>query len=422
MSTSRIPGFYKLSVQERLSRVKDFAHLDDESLENIRKRALSVEQADRMIENAIGIMEIPLGIATNFLINGKDYLIPMATEEPSVIAAASNAAKIARDKGGFSASTTEPLMIGQIQMMCETPEEAKSAILGAKEEILMLANEQNPTLVKFGGGAKDVEVRIIETSMGKMVVTHLIVDCRDAMGANAVNTMCEAVAPLIEKLTSGKVYLRILSNLAVKRLARAKAVFSKEALGGEMAVDGIIIAQRFAESDVYRAATHNKGIMNGISAVALATGNDSRAIEASAHAYASFSGRYRPLTTYEKNEDGDLVGAIEVPIAVGTVGGATKVHPTAIANMKILGAKTASELAEVMASAGLAQNLAALKALSTEGIQRGHMSLHARNIAVVAGATGDTIDEVARIMVKEGKIREDRAKEVLEELSKKGQK
>ncbi len=420
MSTSRIPGFYKLSVQERLSRVKDFAHLDDESLKNIRKRALSVEQADRMIENAIGIMEIPLGIAINFLINGKDYLIPMATEEPSVIAAASNAAKIARDKGGFSVSTTEPLMIGQIQMMCETPEEAKSAILGAKEEILMLANEQNPTLVKFGGGAKDVEVRIIETSMGKMVVTHLIVDCRDAMGANAVNTMCEAVAPLIEKLTSGKVYLRILSNLAVKRLARAKAIFSKEALGGEMVVDGIIIAQRFAESDVYRAATHNKGIMNGISAVALATGNDSRAIEASAHAYASFSGRYRPLTTYEKNEDGDLVGAIEVPIAVGTVGGATKVHPTAIANMKILGAKTASELAEVMASAGLAQNLAALKALSTEGIQRGHMSLHARNIAAMAGATGDAIDEVARIMVKEGKIRVDRAKEVLEELSKRG--
>lgn len=422
MSTSRIPRFYKLSVQERLSRVKDFAHLDDESLENIRKRALSVEQADRMIENAIGVMEVPLGIATNFLINGKDYLIPMATEEPSVIAASSNAAKIARDKGGFSVSTTEPLMIGQIQMMCETPEEAKSAILGAKEEILMLANEQNPTLVKFGGGAKDVEVRIIETSMGKMVVTHLIVDCRDAMGANAVNTMCEAVAPLIEKLTSGKVYLRVLSNLAVKRLARAKAVFSKEALGGEMVVDGIIIAQRFAESDVYRAATHNKGIMNGISAVALATGNDSRAIEASAHAYASFSGRYRPLTTYEKNEDGDLVGAIEVPIAVGTVGGATKVHPTAIANMKILGVKTASELAEVMASAGLAQNLAALKALSTEGIQRGHMSLHARNIAVVAGATGDLIDEVARIMAEEGEIRVERAKEILKGLFKKGQK
>ncbi|MDI6889010.1 MAG: hydroxymethylglutaryl-CoA reductase, degradative [Methanocellales archaeon] len=422
MSTSRIPGFYKLSVQERLSRVKDFVHMDDKFLENIHKRALSVEQADRMIENTIGIMEIPLGIATNFLINGEDYLIPMATEEPSVIAAASNAAKIARDKGGFSASTTEPLMIGQIQMMCETPEEAKSAILGAKEEILMLANEQNPTLIKFGGGAKDVEVRIIETSMGKMVVTHLIVDCRDAMGANAVNTMCEAVAPLIEKLTSGKVCLRIISNLAVKRLARAKAIFSKEALGGEDVVDGIVIAQRFAESDVYRAATHNKGIMNGISAVALATGNDTRAIEAGAHAYASFSGRYRPLTTYEKKEDGDLVGAIEVPIAVGVVGGATKVHPTAIANMKILGVKTASELAEIMASVGLAQNLAALKALSTEGIQRGHMSLHARNIAAMAGATGDTIDEVARIMIKEGKIRVDRAKEILERLSKRDKK
>jgi len=423
MSISRIPGFYKLSVQERLSRIKELAHLDDEALDNIRKTgALSVDQVDKMVENAIGVMEVPLGIATNFLINGNDYLIPMATEEPSVIAAASNAAKIAREKGGFSASTTEPLMIGQIQTMCETPEEAKSAILGAKEDILALANEQNPVLVKFGGGAKDIEVRIIETPAGKMVVMHLIVDCRDAMGANAVNTMCEAVAPLIEKLTSGKVYLRIISNLAVKRLARAKATFSKEALGGEDAVDSVIIAQRFAEADAYRAATHNKGIMNGISAVALATGNDTRAIEAGAHAYASFSGRYRPLTTYEKNEDGDLVGAIELPIAVGTVGGATKVHPTAMANMKILGTKTASELAQVIASVGLAQNLAALKALSTEGIQRGHMSLHARNIAVVAGATGDLIDEVARIMAEERKIRVERAKEILDELSKKGQK
>lgn len=423
MSISRIPGFYKLSVQERLSRIKELTHLDDESLDNIRKTgALSVDQVDKMVENAIGVMEVPLGIATNFLINGKNYLIPMATEEPSVIAAASNAAKIAREKGGFSASTTEPLMIGQIQAICETPEEAKSAILDAKEDILVLANEQNPVLVKFGGGAKDIEVRIIETPAGKMVVTHLIVDCRDAMGANAVNTMCEAVAPLIEKLTSGKVYLRIISNLAVKRLARAKATFSKEALGGEDVVDSIIIAQRFAEADTYRAVTHNKGIMNGISAVALATGNDTRAIEAGAHAYASFSGRYRPLTTYEKNEDGDLVGTIELPIAVGTVGGATRVHPTAIANMKILGTKTASELAQVIASVGLAQNLAALKALSTEGIQRGHMSLHARNIAVMAGATGDLVDEVARIMAEEGKIRVERAKEILDELSKKGQK
>ncbi|UZE91904.1 MAG: hydroxymethylglutaryl-CoA reductase, degradative [Methanosarcinales archaeon] len=423
MSTSRIPGFYKLDVQERLSVVKKLTHLDEASIDSISKTgALSVDQVDKMVENAIGIMEVPLGIATNFLVNGKDYLIPMATEEPSVIAAASNAAKIAREKGGFSASTTEPIMIGQIQMMCETPEEAKSAILGAKEEILALANEQNPVLVKFGGGAKDIEARIIETPAGKMVVTHLMVDCRDAMGANAVNTMCEVVAPLIEKLTTGKVYLRIISNLAVKRLARAKATFFKEALGGEGVVDGIIIAQRFAESDAYRAATHNKGIMNGISAVALATGNDTRAVEAGAHAYASFSGRYRPLTTYEKNEDGDLVGAIELPIAVGTVGGATKVHPTAMANMKILGVKTASELAQVIASVGLAQNLAALRALSTEGIQRGHMSLHARNIAVVAGATGDLVEEVARIMTEEGKIRVERAKEILNGLSKKGQK
>ncbi|MDI6902568.1 MAG: hydroxymethylglutaryl-CoA reductase, degradative [Methanocellales archaeon] len=412
-------GFYKLSPLERLEKVREFANLDEESAENIRKSgALSVDQADKMIENVIGVMETPLGIATNFTINGKDYLIPMAIEEPSVIAAASNAAKMARDKGGFSASATKPIMIGQIQLICDDPHGARTSILGARKKILELANEQNPTLVKLGGGARDLEVRIIETPSGKMVIVHLLVDCRDAMGANTVNTMCERVSPLIEQLTSGRVYLRIVSNLAVKRLARAKAVFSKEALGGEDAVDAIIQAYSFAAADPYRCATHNKGIMNGITAVALATGNDTRAIEAGAHSYASFSGRYKPLTTYEKNEDGDLVGTIELPIAAGLVGGATKVHPVAIANLKILGVKTASELAEVMASVGLAQNLAALRALATEGIQRGHMSLHAKNIAVMAGATGDMVDKIASALVREGRIRLDRAKELLEEEEK----
>ena len=399
--------------------MREFANLDEESVENIRKSgALSVDQADKMIENVIGVMETPLGIATNFTINGKDYLIPMAIEEASVIAAASNAAKMARDKGGFSASTTEPIMIGQIQLICDDPHGARASILGARKKILELANAQNSTLVKLGGGARDLEVRIIETPSGKMVIVHLLVDCRDAMGANTVNTMCERVSPLIEQLTSGRVYLRIVSNLAVKRLARAKAVFSKEALGGGDVVDAIIQAYSFAAADPYRCATHNKGIMNGITAVALATGNDTRAIEAGAHSYASFSGRYKPLTTYEKNEDGDLVGMIELPIAAGLVGGATQVHPVAIANLKILGAKTASELAEVMASVGLAQNIAALRALATEGIQRGHMSLHAKNIAVMAGATGDMVEKIASALVREGRIRLDRAKELLDEEEK----
>ncbi len=416
--TSRISGLYKLSPKERLEKVRDFANLDEDAIENIRKSgALSLDQADKMIENVIGFIEIPLGIATNFVINGKDRLIPMAIEEPSVIAAASNGAKMARDKGGFTANTTEPIMIGQIQLICDDAEGIKNAILGARKRILDIANEQNPILVKFGGGARDIEVRIIETSTGKMVIVHLLVDCRDAMGANTINTMCEVVASLIEQLTPSRAYLRIVSNLADKRLARAKAVFSKKALGGEDVVDAVLQAYYFAAADPYRCATHNKGIMNGITAVTLATGNDTRATEAGAHAYASISGKYSPLTTYEKNEDGDLVGSIELPIAVGLVGGATKVHPVAIANLKILGVKTASELAEVMASVGLAQNLAALRALATEGIQRGHMSLHAKNIAIMAGSTGDMVDKVASALVREGQIRLDRAKELLEELS-----
>jgi hydroxymethylglutaryl-CoA reductase len=416
--TSKLSGFYKLSPEERLRIVKEFSGLTEEEAESIKNvGSLGMEQADRMIENVIGTMEVPLGVAVNFLINGRDYLIPMAIEEPSVVAAASNAAKMARVKGGFQTESTEPIMIGQIQLTdVDDPHRAKEAILSKKDEILELANAQDPILVKFGGGAKDVEVNVIDTIEGPMVITHLLVDCRDAMGANAVNTMAEAVAPFIEEITGGKVFLRIISNLAVYRLARARAVFAKEAIGGEEVVDGILRAYAFAAADPYRCATHNKGIMNGITAVTLATGNDTRAIESGAHSYAAVSGKYKPLTAYKKNEDGDLVGRIEIPVAVGLVGGATAVHPVAKASVKILGVKTANELGEVMAAVGLAQNFAALRALATEGIQRGHMSLHARNIAVMAGAKGEEIDKVVEVLVEERKVRMDRAKEVLDEL------
>lgn len=416
--TSQISGFYKLTPDERLKIIKEFANLGDGEVKAIQSTgALAIEQVDRMIENVIGTFDVPLGIATNFLINGKDYLIPMAIEEPSVVAAASNSAKMARVKGGFEASSTEPVMIGQIQLVdVEDVTKAKEEIQSKKEEILELANQQDPILVKFGGGAKDIDVKVIDTIKGPMAIIHLLVDCRDAMGANAVNTMAEAVSPLIEEITGGKALLRIISNLAVFRLARARAVFSKDAIGGEEVVDGIINAYAFAAADPYRCATHNKGIMNGITAVVLATGNDTRAIEAGAHSYAAFRGEYKPLTSYEKNKDRDLVGSIKIPMAVGLIGGATAIHPVAKANVKILGVKTASELGEVMAAVGLAQNFAALRALATEGIQRGHMSLHARNIAQMAGARGGEIDRVVERLVAERKVRVDRAKEILDEL------
>ena len=418
--TSQISGFYKLDPKDRLELVKKFSGLSDEEMDALyRTGSLDMEQANRMIENVIGTFELPVGIAVNFLINGKDYLIPMAIEEPSVVAAASNAAKMARQKGGFQASNTGPIMIGQIQLTkVKDPYGAKMTILANKEEILKVANEQDPVLVKFGGGAKDLEVRVIDTMKGPMVVSHLLVDCRDAMGANAVNTMAEAVAPLIEKFTGGKVYLRIISNLAIYRLSRAKAVFDKEGLGGEGVVDGVIEAYTLAAADPFRCATHNKGIMNGVSAVVRATGNDTRAVEAGAHSYAAISGHYSPLTVWEKNADGDLVGTIEIPTAVGLIGGATKTHPTAKAAVKILGVKTAQELGEILAAVGLAQNLGALRALATEGIQRGHMALHARNIAIMAGASQDIVDEVVKRLVKRGKVRMDIAKEIIDEITK----
>jgi len=417
--SSLISGFYKLSPKERLAIVKEFAGLSDEECALLQNTgSLPLEAADRMIENVVGAFPLPFGIGVNFLINNRDYLIPMAIEEPSVVAAASYAAKMVREGGGFHTSSTPPIMIGQIQAVdINDPEAAKLRVLEAKAEILKKANDQDPVLTSVGGGAKDLDAKVIHTAVGPMLITELHVDCRDAMGANAVNTMAEAVAPMIERITGGRVYLRIISNLATKRLARAWCTVPKDSVGGEEVVDGIVNAFAFAAADPYRAATHNKGVMNGIIAVILATGNDHRAIEAGAHAYAAINGQYTSLSVWEKNENGDLKGSIELPMAVGLIGGAVRTHPIAKIAIKILGVKTANEFAEVLAAVGLAQNLGALRALAHEGIQRGHMSLHARNIAVAAGAKEELIDLVAERMVKERKIRMDRAKELIEEFT-----
>lgn len=419
---SRLEGFYKLTREERLKLISELCNLTDEEIELFMNPGeIDMRILERMIENVIGAMPIPIGIATNFRINDKDYLIPMAIEEPSVVAAASNAAKGARETGGFRASATDPIMIGQVQItQIKDVKAAVDAILKDKTELLAEANAVDPMLVKLGGGARDLLVREIESMTGTMVVVHILVDVRDAMGANAVNSMAEKIAPRLERITGGKVYLRILSNLAVHRLGRATAVWTKEFLGGDEVVDGIIEAYSFADADIYRCATHNKGIMNGIIAVALATGNDTRALEAGAHTYASIHGKYKPLTQWRKNENGDLVGTIEVPIAVGLIGGATKSHPVARTNLKILGVQSSTEFAAVLASVGLAQNLAALRALAAEGIQKGHMRLHARNIAASAGVPPELVDEVADRMVEERAIRMDRAQEILTELRKKG--
>jgi hydroxymethylglutaryl-CoA reductase len=421
VKTSRIPGFHKLTVEERVKIVKEFAGLSEEEVSLLSKRGhLDIQTADRMIENVIGTFELPFGIATNMIINGKEYLIPMVVEESSVVAGVTNAAKLARSGGGFSTSSTGPVMIAQIQAVnVGDPYGARLKLYEKREEILEIANEQDPILIKMGGGAKDIEVRVIDTALGPMVITHLIVDTRDAMGANAVNTMAETIAPYIGEWTNGRVYLRILSNLADKRLVRASVRVKREEFkGGEDVLDGIVYAWAFAEADPYRAATHNKGIMNGISAMVIATGNDFRAIEAGAHSYAARMGRYSSLTHWEKDHNGDLIGTIELPMAVGLIGGATKMHPLCGLVIKILGVKTATELGEIIGAVGLCQNLAALRALAGEGIQKGHMSLHAKNIAVAAGATGDLIDRVAQRMIEEGKIRMDRAAELLKELKK----
>ena len=432
--SSEIPGFYRRSIEERRALLKEWAGLTDAETRTWEFPAgVEPGTVDRMIENVIGVMPLPLGIATNFRINDTDYLIPMAIEEPSVVAAASNAAKVARAGGGFSAQSTAPVMIGQVQILdVPDPVAARLRLLQHKDELLAAANAKDPMLVKFGGGARDLEARILSSPRGTMIVVHLLVDARDAGGMNAVNTMCEALAPEFARLSGGRVVLRIISNLAVHRLARAHATFpaallKTETASGPEVVDAILDAYALAVADPFRCATHNKGIMNGVSSVVIATGNDFRAIESGAHTYAAWRAGEAdagtvvlPLTTYEKNKAGDLVGSIEIPAPVGLIGGATAVHPTAKTNVKVLGVKTARELGEVLAAVGLAQNFAALRALATEGIQRGHMELHARNIAVSAGARSDEVDRVAERLVRDHQIRLDRAKEILDELRRGG--
>jgi len=417
---SDISGFYKLSLEERQHQLAKLINLKQEEVKLLQVLGyFTPSQIDTLIENVIGSYQLPLGIALNFRINGKDYILPMVIEEPSVVAAASNAAKIARKNGGFQSEEVKSIMISQIQItQLKDIATAKEILVRNKEKILKIANEQDPLLNKLGGGALDIEIREIETKKGKMVILHLLVNVLDAMGANVVNTMAEAVSPYIEEISEGKIYLRIVSNLATHRIAKCKAVFDKNLLGGEEVVDGILNAYEFALADPYRATTHNKGIMNGIIALTLATGNDTRAIEAGAHAYASLSGKYKPLTKFKSDSDGNLVGEIEVPLALGIVGGMTKIHPMARLALKILGVKSAEELSQIAAALGLAQNVAALRALAAEGIQKGHMVLHSRNIAKLAGVPDNLIEEVANKIVEDKKIRVDYAKEVLKEIVK----
>jgi hydroxymethylglutaryl-CoA reductase len=418
---SRLPGFYNMSLAERLKLLEQ--HLPAEDLAALSGASgLTPEQADHMIENVVGYHSLPVGIGLNFVVNGREVLVPMAIEEPSVVAGASFMAKLARTGGGFTAHATAPEMIGQMQVLeVAEPHAARLALLEQKQALLAEAAEIDPVLKRLGGGPRDLEVRLIEASpIGAFLVVHLIYDVRDAMGANAVNTACERLAPQVEAITGGRVHLRILSNLADRRLARAHCTIplSELAFGeyrAEEVRDGIIAAWAFAATDPYRAATHNKGIMNGVDAVVIVTGNDWRAIEAGAHAYAARGGNYTSLSTWSRDPQGDLLGSLEMPMAVGIVGGATKVHPTARAALKLMGVTTAAQLAEIIVSVGLAQNLAALRALATEGIQRGHMDLHARQVAIAAGAKGEQIEQLAQRLVAEKVVRVDRAEEILRE-------
>lgn len=420
---SRLPGFYNLSLEERRSELLSRGFLDEADLAALTGEAgINAQQADHMIENVIGLHSLPLGIASNFVINGREVLIPMAIEEPSVVAGASFMAKLARAGGGFTAHTGPPEMIGQLQILeVSDPQSARRSLLKEKEALLAETAQVDPVLQKLGGGPRDIEVRLIEDSpLGPFLVLHLIYDVRDAMGANAVNTAAERLAPLVESITGGRVHLRILSNLADRRLASASCTIplSELAFGeytGAEVRQGVIAAWAFAAADPYRAATHNKGIMNGVDAVVIATGNDWRAVEAGAHAYAARDGSYTSLSTWGVDDQGNLVGSLEMPMAVGIVGGATKVHPAARAALKLMAVESASDLAEIIVSVGLAQNLAALRALATEGIQRGHMSLHARQVAIAAGAQGQMIDRLAKQLVLEKIVRIDRAEELLSE-------
>ncbi len=421
-NSSRIPGFYQKSIEERLQIVAEWAGLTEEE-QGILRSGLAPAQADKMIENVVGVFSLPMGIGVNFTINNRDYLVPMVVEEPSVVAAVSNAAKIARAGGGFHAGSTEPLMIAQVQLL-DVPDmaTARSTIENARDEILALANRFHPTIQKLGGGAKGLEVRVLpETDAGPMLVVHLLYDTRDAMGANALNTAAEAVAPLLEKLTGGRALLRILSNYSTMRRAWASVripsqAFSGKGFDGEDVVRGIVAANAFAKTDPYRAVTHNKGVMNGIDAVVMATGNDWRAVEAAAHAHAARDGRYRSLTEWGIGDDNALEGRLEIPMALGIVGGATRAHPQARIALKILGVRSARELAEITVAVGLAQNLAAIRALVTEGIQKGHMALHARQLALAAGAMGEEVDQIASKLAESGDIREEKARQLLRTL------
>ena len=421
--TSRLPGFYKKSLEERVRILAQWAELDEADLHALRE-SLSLAQADKMIENVVGRHALPLGLGLNFIINGREVIVPMSVEEPSVVAAVSNAARIARAGGGFLTGSTDPIMVGQIQVLdVPDPREARDALQRTRADLLRRVDEIHPSLVRRGGGARDLRVRYLpDTPAGPMLVVHLHLDVRDAMGANLVNTAVEGIAPEVERLTGGRVNLRILSNYTTERRAWAVVripvdAFSEKGARGEEVARGIVEANAFAWADPYRAATHNKGIMNGIDAVAIATGNDWRAIEAGAHAWAARDGQYRALTDWYLTGD-TLVGKLELPLAVGIVGGATRVHPTARVALKILGVHRAQELAEIMVAVGLAQNLAALRALASEGIQRGHMRMHARQVAIAAGARGEEIDIVAARLAAEGNVRESRAREVLGEIRK----
>jgi hydroxymethylglutaryl-CoA reductase len=414
-----MPGFYSKTVSERQDAISNEAGLSQEERNIFTAAGLSLDGADHMIENVIGLYSLPLGIATNFRVNNKEVLVPMVLEEPSVVAGASLAARLARETGGFTASSDEPVMIAQMQILdLVNPHQARLALLAHRARILEFAEATDPVIMKLGGGPRAIEVRILEDGQ---VVLQLLYDCRDAMGANTVNTAAEALRPLVEEITGGRVNLRILSNLADHRLARSTCVIPVNALAfdqfdGEFVRDRIIEAYAFAAADPYRAATHNKGIMNGVDAVVIATGNDWRAIEAGAHAYAARSGRYTSLSQWGADRNGNLVGTLEMPMAVGIVGGATKVHPTARLALKIMGSQSARELAEIVVSVGLAQNFAAIRALATEGIQRGHMSLHARQLAMAAGAEGAEIERIAAQLVQEKQVRLDRAQALVEEI------
>ncbi|MHA2153697.1 MAG: hydroxymethylglutaryl-CoA reductase, degradative [Candidatus Hodarchaeales archaeon] len=430
---SRLKGFFRMSMRDRQKKIKDLCQLSQEDLEYLNESSTTLEKAGQgfYIENVIGVQQIPLGVATNFTINGEDVLVPMSVEEASVVAAASNSAKIARTSGGFTTSSTPPIMIGQIQVInIPNPFSVRELFLEHEDEIIKIANEQDPILVKFGGGCRGINVKVLmDTITEPMVILELLVDVRDAMGANAVNTMNEAVAPLLEKLSGGKALLRIISNLAVRRLVRAKATFKADDLktdkfSGTEVVDGILNAYAFAEADPYRASTHNKGIMNGIDAVALATAQDWRAIEAGVHTYAAIKqpGKYTSLTTWEKNVEGDLVGTIEIPLAVGLVGGVARIHPIAQIAFKIMNLSVpggALKLAEIMACVGLAQNFGALRALASVGIQAGHMKLHARNLAASMGAKGEILDKVIEILTERDlKVTYDNVKSIYDEITK----